>query len=447
MRPGRIRREPDGSTGSGKLGFGSKGAPDDDPPINGGRWRWRRLLGRCRRRTLVVRRERRRWWRRLGVRASGALFETGGREATAGRHQLHHDPTTDRLEPQPGGRPDLRDDHRHDHAAPTSTPTPRHHRPLRRSAATGVHCASATQCTATSPPGPAPSTSGRRGRGPQRARLSYVPAPVPILTFKQLLAPRSSDRRTSGVQVVASAADRAALAGVDLRGVNLTGVSFLGEPVDLTGTHLDGATLTGTNLAPGRLDRSDVDQRQCRRGDLRGRRPLSRGSSSRRQPLGANTNLQSADFVNADVSGAKFVGADLTGAVFSGARGVDTDFTGVRARNAVFSDAHLYGNGQAFHGATDLANVDFTGAVMASDVNESGGFDFTGAPLTGPTSTAPCAWPATSPTPRQPGHVHRRLPPRGRSRRGPSCRTSASIGPGCTAAAWPTTTAPKVTRI
>ena len=98
---------------------------------------------------------------------------------------------------------------------------------------------------------------------------------------------------------------------------------------------------------------------------------------------GANTNLQGANFVNADVSGAKFVGADLTGAVFSGARGVDTDFTGVRARNAVFSDAHLYGNGQAFHGATDLQNVDFTGAVMAADVNESGGFDFTGAPLTG----------------------------------------------------------------
>ena len=251
-------------------------------------------------------------------------------------------------------------------------------------AATGVHCASATQCTATSPPGTGTvdvvvEVAGLKS---EPGQFRYVPTPVPILIFKQLLA-QYGDVSDIRAEVVASAADRAALAGVDLRGVNLTGVSFLGEPVDLTGTRLDGATLTGANLALADLTGATLTNVSAAGATFEGADLSAEGAHPAANLSGANTNLQNADFVNANVSGAKFVGADLTGAVFSGARGVDTDFTGVRARNAVFSDAHLYGNGQAFHGATDLGNVDFTGAVMASDVNESGGFDFTGAPLTG----------------------------------------------------------------
>ena len=98
---------------------------------------------------------------------------------------------------------------------------------------------------------------------------------------------------------------------------------------------------------------------------------------------GPNTNLQRADFSDANVSGASFASADITGAQFTGARAVGTDFSGVRANSAVFADAHLYGDGQAFDDATDLRGVDFSSAVLAGDASQSGGFDLTGAPLTG----------------------------------------------------------------
>ena len=211
--------------------------------------------------------------------------------------------------------------------------------------------------------------------------FNYVAAPIPLPTLKQLLTAQV-DVSNIGLQVIASAADRSALAGADLHGVNLSGVSFLGEPVDLTGAHLDEATLTGSNFGLADLTGATLTNVNAAGATFEGADLSAQGAHPAANLSGENTNLQNADFVNADVSGAKFVGADLTGAVFSGAHGVDTDFTGVRARNAVFSDAHLYGNGQAFHGATDMQGVDFTGAVMASDVNESGGFDFTGAPLT-----------------------------------------------------------------
>ena len=250
--------------------------------------------------------------------------------------------------------------------------------------ATGVHCTSATQCTAISPKG-----AGTVDVVVEVAQVkaaphpfSYVAAPIALPTFKQLLA-AEVDVSGIGLQVVASAADRALLAGADLHGVNLSGVSFLGEPVDLTGTNLDRAVLTGANFGLADLTGATLTNVSAAGASFEGADFSAQGAHPAANLSGSNTNLHTADFVNADVSGAKFVGADLTGAVFTGARGVDADFTGVNARSAVFSDAHLYGNGQAFHGATDLAGVDFTGAVMASDVNESGGFDFTGAPLTG----------------------------------------------------------------
>ena len=83
------------------------------------------------------------------------------------------------------------------------------------------------------------------------------------------------------------------------------------------------------------------------------------------------------------MSGVSFAGATLTGAVFSRALAVRTSFTGVSAENANFADAHIYGDGQAFHQATTLQNADFTGAVLAAEVARSGGFDFTQAELHG----------------------------------------------------------------
>jgi uncharacterized protein YjbI with pentapeptide repeats len=251
--------------------------------------------------------------------------------------------------------------------------------------ATEVQCSSATQCTAISPKGTGTVDVVAEVALVKSASrpFTYNPAPVPITTFRQLLTAQV-DVSNIGLQVVSSAADRSALAGTDLHGVNLSGVSFIGEPVDLTGSHLDGATLTGANFALADFSGATLTNISAAGASFEGADFAAQGGAHPAANLsGSNTNLQGADFVNADVSGVKFVGADLTSAVFTGARGVDADFAGVRARNAVFSDAHLYGNGQAFHAATDLENADFTGAVLAGDVDESGGFDFTGAPLTG----------------------------------------------------------------
>ncbi len=208
---------------------------------------------------------------------------------------------------------------------------------------------------------------------------------VPVRTLRQILVDGNGKATVdvSGVTAVASSADRAALAGTDLTAANLSRVSFLGLPVDLTGTHLDGSNLTGANLALADLTAATLTNVSAAGATFEGADLSPEGSHPGANFSGSNTNLQGANFVDANVSGARFVGAELTDAVFSGARGVDTDFTGVRARNAVFSDAHLYGNGQAFDQATDLQNVDFTGAVLAADASLSGGFDFTDAPLTG----------------------------------------------------------------
>ncbi len=209
---------------------------------------------------------------------------------------------------------------------------------------------------------------------------------LPLRTVGQILVDDTNGKATvdfTGATMVASSADRAALAGADLRNTKLAGVTALGEPFDLTGTHLDGATLTGSNLALADLTAATLTNVSAAGTSFEGADLSPEGSHPGANFSGANTNLRGANFTDANVSGASFVGADLTGAAFSGARGVDTDFTGVRARDAVFSDAHLYGNGQAFHQATDLHNIDFTGAVLAGDAGESGGFDLTGADLTG----------------------------------------------------------------
>jgi uncharacterized protein YjbI with pentapeptide repeats len=205
---------------------------------------------------------------------------------------------------------------------------------------------------------------------------------VPLSALGQLLATdKAKDVDLTGAQVVASGGDRKALAGADLSGVNLAGVNFLGEPLDLTGTDFDGATLTQANLALARLAGATFDNVNAAGASFRDADLSGDGTNPAANFSG--TNLKGANFVNANISGGSFVGADLTGAVFTGARGLGTDFSGVRARNAVFSGAHLYGNGQAFDNATDLENVDFSAAVLAGDPSESGGFDFTKADLTG----------------------------------------------------------------
>jgi uncharacterized protein YjbI with pentapeptide repeats len=97
---------------------------------------------------------------------------------------------------------------------------------------------------------------------------------------------------------------------------------------------------------------------------------------------GAKTNLEGAVFVDSDITASSFVGADISNADFTSARAARTNFAGVRANDTVFVGAHIYGAAEAFDNATDLTGADFSNAVLAAGGTQSGGFDFTKAPLT-----------------------------------------------------------------
>ncbi len=186
----------------------------------------------------------------------------------------------------------------------------------------------------------------------------------------------------AGARVVASTADHAVLAGADLRHANLANANFLGAPLDLTGTKLDGGTLTNTQLPLAQLAGASLTDISAAGLNLNGAYLGATATTPVPAVLsGATTNLQNADFVGATISGVAFVGADISNADFTSALGDNVDFTGVKATSTTFAFAHLYGNGGAFDEATDLTGADFTGAVLASSVTQTGGFSLTDAPL------------------------------------------------------------------
>ena len=209
---------------------------------------------------------------------------------------------------------------------------------------------------------------------------SFPGSQITPLTFQRVLG---SGPDLSAAQVVVSTADRGFLAGASLSRMNLAGVAFLGEALDLTGTNFDNATLTGTSFGLARLAGASFVGVNAARASFNFA-DLYGDGTHRRVVFGSgisSTNLQGANFVNANVSGAIFNDADLTDANFTGALGVNTEFNGVTATGAVFTQVHLYGTGKQFQFARDLQDIDFTGAVLAGDA--SGGLDLTGALLGG----------------------------------------------------------------
>ena len=182
---------------------------------------------------------------------------------------------------------------------------------------------------------------------------------------------------------VAEASNRSSLAGLDLSNMNLSGAQFIGWPLDLSGTRLDGANLAGVTLDGAELSGATFHNVNAAGASFQGARLAARGNLAAADFSGSNTNLQKADFVDADVSGAKFGSADISGAVFDRALARGTDFNGVRAKQTSFAGAHIYGDGEAFDNATDLSGADFSEAVLAGDVSQDGGFNLTRTNLTG----------------------------------------------------------------
>ncbi len=188
-----------------------------------------------------------------------------------------------------------------------------------------------------------------------------------------------------GAEFVADAGDRAVLAGADLHGANLAGAKFVGFPADFTGTNFNGASLQRTGFDLAELAGATFNNANAAGASFEDARLGAHGNAKGASFAGSQTNLEGADFVGADVSGDSFVGADLSGAAFNRVLAVGTDFNGVLGKRTVFSGAHIYGDGQAFDSARDLEGVDFSGAVLAGNVDTGGGFDLTGATLIGAT--------------------------------------------------------------
>jgi uncharacterized protein YjbI with pentapeptide repeats len=184
-------------------------------------------------------------------------------------------------------------------------------------------------------------------------------------------------------QFIATAADRAKLAGVNLSKIKLTGASFTGFPARFVKTKFDNASLAHASFDLADLSGASLHNADAAGASFRGADLAAQGDLTGANFAGSKTNLSDADLVGADVSGATFTGANLSGAVFGRALAVDTDFNGVRAQDTKFNGAHIYGNGAAFDSATDLQGADFNGAVLAGDIDQGGGFNFTHTDLTG----------------------------------------------------------------
>jgi len=181
---------------------------------------------------------------------------------------------------------------------------------------------------------------------------------------------------------VGDAGNRAGLAGADLHGIDLAGVSFVGVPADFSRTNFDGASLQQTSFELAELHGATFRNAVAPGASFLNARLSAQGNLPGASFAGSTTSLVGAVFVGADVSGASFQSADLSGAAFNQALAVGADFNSVKAPNAVFTGAHIYGDGRAFDSARNLQAVDFVNAVLAGDASQ-GGFDLTGADLTG----------------------------------------------------------------
>jgi len=220
--------------------------------------------------------------------------------------------------------------------------------------------------------------------GSQCAKTPLLPgSDAPLGLLYVLAHTYHGDVGLTDARFVASARDRGRLAGADLSGIDLSGSSFLGFPADLVKTHFDDATLAGTSFKLADLAGATFKDVQAPGASFQDAELAAAGGAGAASFAGTKTDLSGADFVGADVSGVSFQSADLSRAVFNRARAADTDFNSVIATNAVFSAAHIYGDGQAFDGARDLSGADFSGAVLAGDTSQGAGFDLTDADLTG----------------------------------------------------------------
>ena len=186
----------------------------------------------------------------------------------------------------------------------------------------------------------------------------------------------------ANAQFLVTAANRGVLAGAALNGIDLAGASFVGFPADLENTQFNGASLQGTSFQLADLAGAEFESAIAPAASFEDAN-LNGAKFSQVTQTSPSTNLHNADFIDADVTGASFQSADISDAVFDDALAAGTDFNSVLATGTRFAGAHIYGDGQAFDQARDLSGADFVGAVLGGSEDGAGGFDLTGAVLSG----------------------------------------------------------------
>ncbi len=220
------------------------------------------------------------------------------------------------------------------------------------------------------------------------ANIPLLPqSSAPLGLIRELTVLRKADVDYSNANFVVTGADHAVLADADLHGIDLAGASFLGFPADFEGTNFDGAALTDTSFQLADLSEDPANHPATFKD------ATAPGASFEDANLtGADftlptvtsppTDLENADFIGAVISNASFQSADIAGAKFNDTWADGTSFNSALASGATFNGAHIYGNGDAFDGATHLSGADFSGAVLAG-TDATNGFALTGANLTG----------------------------------------------------------------
>ena len=203
---------------------------------------------------------------------------------------------------------------------------------------------------------------------------------VSLGTLAGWLKSRTNVNLTTAIFAV-DASDRSSLAGLDLSGLDLSKTAFIGWPLELSGTKLDNATLAGAILNGADLGGASLHNVNAAGASFQGARLTARGNLPAASFAGAQTNLQNAVFIDADVSGASSQRRRERRRVRS-CSGGGHRLQWRQGRKTSFTGAHIYGDGQAFDNARDLTGADFSGAVMAGDVSQGGGFNLTATDLT-----------------------------------------------------------------
>ena len=222
-----------------------------------------------------------------------------------------------------------------------------------------------------------------------------------------------------GVHVYVDATNRSALAGANLAGARLDGLTLVGFPADFTGTVFDGASMIGAHFDLADFAGASLHNVKAHMASFRGARFRAHGNHPAASFAGGARPDERSLYRGGRERRQLRRGDPDRGRVQPGAR-CRTSFSGVSAEHANFADAHIYGDGQAFHQATTLRTPTSRARCWRRRWRRAAASTSRRPSSTAPRSTAPSASAATSRGQTAGRQLHERLPARRQLRRRPT---------------------------